>query len=187
MGRPQSKYFRRGGKEAGWTANLPRTTRNKQGDAQCHGPLLLPLGRVASAKFSVGTQWTCCREKAVCALVPQRPTACCCHCVDTFVRCTQEPACPPIPTLRNLPAGCPSLNSTGMQTSEERGPPGAHGLGNDEVANHQVGGWNPQYLLGSCHLCLASPQLLVRVLAFTAGVIRHTHCPKQDYLHSAAS
>lgn len=137
-------------------------------------------------KSCVGTQWTCCREKAVCALVPQRTTAWCRHCGDTSVRSALRASMPPLPTLRNWPAECPSPNSTGMQTpgrGRERSQAGAHGLGNDEVANHQVGSWNPQRLLDS-RLLPGIPWLLARMLALAARVRRHRLCPKQGYLFS---
>lgn len=50
--------------------------------------------------------------------------------------------------------GCPLPNPTGVQTHRERSPAGTYGLGNDAVANHQVGGgthgafWTPVTLPG---------------------------------------
>lgn len=94
----------------------------------------------------------CCREKAVCTLVPQRLTVCCHHCVDMAVRSVdvavrsiQEPALPhhtsPFQNfmLGKLPAECPSPNPLVCKYKRERGLAVAHGLGNDVVANHQVG------------------------------------------------
>lgn len=129
------------------------------GGTQCHGqqrrrlPANFPFlaGDWPQGSPRVGTQAMCCR-KTVCVLVPQGPITCYFHCVDTTRVCLplqgvhksqQAPSVPlqrfmlknfcQLDASRQTPLVCKPQRGTG-------GPASTHGLGNDEVANHQVRG-----------------------------------------------
>lgn len=98
------------GRQAGPPAS-PEPPGTNRGGALCHGHIPLPLGRLVSEKIHVGTQWMCFRKKAVYALVPQRPTACCHRCGHVCEESARASTPQHVPLqkfmLRNLPAGMP--------------------------------------------------------------------------------
>lgn len=161
MGRPQCEHFRGGreGRQAGWSASLPRTTRNKQGRCSVPWPY-------SPSSWETGLREDPCwdtvdvlQEKgSICpgsseahSLLPPLWT-----CLRGVCKSQHAPACstPEVYAKELASWDAPCQTPPVCKPHRERSPAGTYGLGNDEVANHQVGGgthgafWTPVTLPG---------------------------------------
>ena len=176
--------LRKGDKEADQAASLPRTTKSEQGDAQHHCQLLLPLRRVASRAAQYrdtidmlqGEDSTCPgSSEADSLLLPL-----CGHICEV---CKSQHA--PLSSLqRTCQLDTPCLTPLVCKPERERGPAGAHRLGNDEGVNLQERSETHSAFWTVVTFARHLLSSFARVLALAAGIRRHRICPKQGYLRS---